>query len=292
MSINNQRYLDWIIDCNQYNLADFLPFIVEEKIIGYVHHDNLAILHNYNEYLNIDDQKLVFVEAINTSTKRSEAMRAIVDDMYQQGTLKTLVGEDYDVMLRFGDPILFKMERAATSFFGIHKYGIHVNGYVIKDEKYFVWVATRAKDKPMWPGKYDHIVAGGHGTGMSVEETMKKECQEEANISPQLLANAKAVGTVSYIVEKKKKLSRDALFIYDILLPETFTPVNTDGEVDSFELLAIEDVLNLVNNTDKYKLNCNLVVIDFAIRHGFIKPDEPLYLQLTEGLNVDTNPLI
>jgi len=291
VAINNQRYLDWIIKCNQYDLNKYLPFVVEQQKIGYVHQDNLSILSEYSEYLDIQSDKLVFSKAISTANQRNDAMKFIVDDMYARGVFKVLVGEDYDVMLQFGSPVLFKMERAATSFFGIHKYGIHVNGYVIKNNQYYVWVATRAKDKPMWPGKYDHIVAGGHSSGMSVEQTMIKECEEEANISADLAKQAKAVGYVSYLVEKNKKLSRDILFIYDILLPESFIPLNTDGEVDSFELLSIEDVLNLVNNTDKYKLNCNLVIIDFAIRHGFIKPDEPLYLQIVQDLKVNTNPI-
>jgi len=149
-----------------------------------------------------------------------------------------------------------------------------------------MWVATRAHDKPMWPGKLDHIVAGGHSTGMSIEETMAKECAEEANISDEQLKTAHPVSYINYRMERNKQLSRDALFIYDILLEEDFIPQNTDGEVDEFSLLPMQEVLELVNNTDSYKLNCNLVIIDFAIRHGFIKPDEAYYSQLVKGLRV------
>ncbi len=31
--------------------------------------------------------------------------------------------------------------------------------------------------------------------------------------------------------------------------------------------------------------NCNLVIIDFAVRHGYLKPDEPLYSDICSGLH-------
>jgi hypothetical protein len=40
-------------------------------------------------------------------------------------------------------------------------YGVHVNGYVETPRGLELWVARRSKDKPTWPGKLDHIVAGG-----------------------------------------------------------------------------------------------------------------------------------
>ena len=40
-------------------------------------------------------------------------------------------------------------------------YGVHINGYVETEVGLELWVARRSKDKPTWPGKLDHIVAGG-----------------------------------------------------------------------------------------------------------------------------------
>ncbi len=33
-----------------------------------------------------------------------------------------------------------------------------------------------------------------------------------------------------------------------------------------------------------FKFNCNLVIIDFLVRHGIIEPDHPDYLAITRGL--------
>ena len=45
-------------------------------------------------------------------------------------------------------------------------------------------------------------------------------------------------------------------------------------------------MLATVRDTDDFKFNCALVVIDFLIRHGLLTPDdEPDYLRLVSGLH-------
>ena len=57
-----------------------------------------------------------------------------------------------------------------------------------------------------------------------------------------------------------------------------------DGEVESFELMDIEKVADLISNTNEFKDNVNLIIIDFMIRHGVFKPESPGYLELVAGL--------
>jgi len=92
------------------------------------------------------------------------------------------------------------------------------------------------------------------------------------------------VGVVSYNRVARRGYRPDVLYCYDLELSADFEPRNTDGEVESFSLLPLEEVARLVRETDEFKLNCNLVIIDFLIRHGFLRPDEPEYLQLNLGL--------
>ncbi len=49
-------------------------------------------------------------------------------------------------------------------------------------------------------------------------------------------------------------------------------------------MLGVQEVARLVRETSEFKLNCNLVVIDFLLRHGFIGPEEEDYLELVSGL--------
>ncbi|HEV7286338.1 MAG TPA: hypothetical protein VGN75_15895, partial [Kaistia sp.] len=74
------------------------------------------------------------------------------------------------------------------------------------------------------------------------------------------------------------------LFVYDLECPAEFVPRNTDGEVAEFALMTLDEVARIVRETDDFKFNVNLVVIDFLIRHGWLTPEHPEYLSLALAL--------
>jgi hypothetical protein len=45
--------------------------------------------------------------------------------------------------------------------------------------------------------------------------------------------------------------------------------------------------MKIVFESDEFKLNCNLVVIDFFIRHGFLGADDEEFQQIIAGLHPD-----
>ena len=67
-------------------------------------------------------------------------------------------------------------------------------------------------------------------------ETLIKEAAEEAAIPEALASKARPVATVTYAMARPEGLRRDVLHCYDLELPEDFTPVPHDGEVDGFAL--------------------------------------------------------
>ena len=97
-------------------------------------------------------------------------------------------------------------------------------------------------------------------------------------------ARAQPVGALTYTMEVPQGLRRDVLFVYDLTLPEDFYPVDQDGEHSSFSQMPATEALDRVAATDEFKFNVNLVIIDFAIRHGVLKPEHPEYLKLIRGL--------
>ncbi len=46
----------------------------------------------------------------------------------------------------------------------------------------------------------------------------------------------------------------------------------------------VPDTATRVRPAD-FKFNCNLINIDFFIRHGFLGPDDPAYLDIVAGLH-------
>ncbi len=109
---------------------------------------------------------------------------------------------------------------------------------------------------------------------------------EEAGMPDDLARQARPVGTVSYLTERAEGLRHDVLFNYDIELPMSFEPMPTDGEVDAFYLWPIDDVIARIRETDDFKFNAALVIIDFAVRHGVLKPDDSDYIDVTEAIRV------
>lgn len=58
-------------------------------------------------------------------------------------------------------------------------------------------------------------------------------------------------------------------FVFDLELPLDFIPVNSDGEVETFELLPAAQYLEKLFSSD-FKTTSSPVALDFLIRHGVV----------------------
>ena len=179
-------------------------------------------------------------------------------------------GEAFDVRAGADGPVLGQVDRGALPVLGIEAAGVHVNGIVEGSDGPRLWVARRAANKALDPGKLDHIVAGGVPSSLGPVETLVKEAQEEAAIPSELACAAVYVGTITYAMERPEGLRRDRLYCYDLRLPAEFHPRAADGEVESFELWPLGRVLAEVGSTDNFKFNVNLVLIDLFLRRGLV----------------------
>jgi 8-oxo-dGTP pyrophosphatase MutT (NUDIX family) len=178
--------------------------------------------------------------------------------------------EAFDIRAAPDGPVLAQLDRGALPSFGVLAVGVHVNGLVRRRDGLRLWVARRAANKALDPGKLDHIVAGGVPAGLTPAETLVKEAEEEAAIPAELAAQAVPVGQINYAMERPEGLRRDLLHCYDLALPKTFAPRAADGEVQEFELWPIDRVMQAVRDTDDFKFNVNLVLIDLFLREGLI----------------------
>lgn len=181
--------------------------------------------------------------------------------------------EPFSVRAHPDRPELARLDRGALPYLGVWSEGVHVNGLVLRSDGPWLWVAERAADKSLDPGKLDHLVAGGIPAGLSPWETLGKEAAEEAAIPSALARQAVAVGRISYAMERPEGLRRDRLHCYDLWLPEDFSPRPADGEVAGFALWPLPRVLSELRGTDRFKFNVALVLIDLFLRLGLIDPE-------------------
>ena len=278
-------YLDHIRACNNFDPAGFRPFLVGEARAGYVRHALAETLRRWPEVFRVDDAAARLDDRLDDFEKRSQAVDAPLRALAAEGAIEFWRDELYPVTPDWHAPPLMQIERAACPAFGIRAYGVHLNGFVRKPDGIHMWVARRARDKPTFPGMLDNMVAGGQPIGLGLRDNMIKECAEEAGVPVAIARKAVPVGLISYTHMPPEGCKPDQMFCFDLELPEDFAPTAIDGEVEDFFLWPIERVAETVRDGFEFKFNCNLVVIDFLIRHGVLDPDgEPDYAAILHGL--------
>lgn len=277
-------YLRHIQNCNQYRADKFLPFIVAGLQVGEVKHNFADQLAEIAVTFRRDTDALYWTPTANDFATRNQVMAELTETLLATRLLPYCHGEMYPVTAGDREQPVFLMDRALAPYFGVRAFGQHMNGYIRRNGEIHMWIARRSLQKRHEPGKLDNMVAGGLPWGLSLQENLAKECWEEAGIPAELAAQAQATGIITYRRETECGLKPDTMYCYDLELPDDFIPHCTDGEVDEFHLWPLEQVAQQVHDTENVKHNCNLVIIDFLIRHGHIAEEHSEYADLMAGL--------
>lgn len=242
-------YFKRVRSCNRGSelQTQFFPFLVEDEVVGYVHEGFINHLKKFQDVFTfmLDKDSC----AVGAHVKLHSSLKTPLDRTNAVGDIITCLGD-----------LIPGIRNEA--------YGVHMNGYVVKNGQRFLWVGKRGDFKPTYPGMLDHLVAGGLPFGITCKENLVKECEEEAGIPRVIAEKAISVGAVSYMDIEGYRFKRDVLFCYDLELPSDFVPTNEDGEVDSFKLISVVHVANIIRRTEFFKPNCSLVIMDFLFRHG------------------------
>ncbi|MCW8944428.1 MAG: DUF4743 domain-containing protein [Sedimenticola sp.] len=284
-------FLDHIAACNRHDAGRFIGFEVAGQTVGRVNRQFARQLSAWPDVFQVTDRAVTFQAIASDVESRTETLARVLKALVDQQVLLPFHGEQYVVQAEgLSEPLLL-VDRAMAPCFGIRAFGQHVNAIVRSAEGLKMWISRRADDRLHYPGQLDNLAAGGLPYGISLQDNLAKECWEEAGIPAELASQAVSVGAVSYHMDTQIGFKSDTLFCYDLELPEDFNPVCTDGEVQDFYLLPVEEVMARVKSGDDFKLNCNLVIIDFLIRYGFIGPDDPDYMKMLTGLHPVLPPL-
>jgi 8-oxo-dGTP pyrophosphatase MutT (NUDIX family) len=276
-------YLRHFHKCNDCDFSLFAPFYIGGKQLGWVTKELVTLLPaTFKEFVP-HQNGIALAAQLDSFAKRSDAL-ADAAAFLSQRYARSLRTEMYAVVAQLGDEPLAQIDRAAVPWFGFHGFGVHVNGYVKKPDGLYLWISTRAADRQVDPGKLDNLIGGGLPIGLSIDENLCKEAKEEAGIDADLARSAQPVGTISYHIARAGGMRNDTLYLFDLELPDGYTPQNTDGEVASFTLMPVAEVAKIIHDTDKFKFNCNLVIIDFLMRNGIITHDHPEFAAMEQFL--------
>jgi 8-oxo-dGTP pyrophosphatase MutT (NUDIX family) len=277
-------FLDKINACNAWDPDDFLPFMRRGERLGSLRHAAAEELRRWPKLFRIDRTCVEWVDTPDDFEGCTAVLGEVVQGLVDAGIIPYLHGEQYPVTAGRREDACCRVDRACAPFFGMRAFGQHLNGFVRTARGIEMWVGRRSADRRLYPGRLDNLVAGGLPHGVSLVENLRKECAEEAGMTPALANQAVEVGPVIYCRDSERGLKPDVMFCYDLEVPEDFEPRCTDGEVETFYRLPLEDVCEIVRDTEEFKLNCNLVIIDFLVRHGLIPREDPQYEAIARGL--------
>lgn len=261
-----------------------LAFRLGSQRVGWLLPAVARVLTFFPQLVHFDQSGVALAGRLRSPPARSAALAELGAALVRAGVAPRLRGELYDLRAVPGGKVLARLDRGVVPAFGVRAEGVHVNGLVHRADGLQLWVGRRARDKALAPGKLDHVVAGGIPAGLGPEATLVMEAAEEAAIPAGLAATARKVAMIAYAMQVENGIRVDLLHCFDLDLPADFTPRPNDGEVESFRLLPLAEVFALVRDTDEFKFNVNLVLIDLFLRQGLIDPASAAGAQLRAAL--------
>jgi len=232
--------------------------------------NDLNIIKKFPNFFLFKENKIFLKKEINNFKKRTYVINQVFNFLVKKKLILSKHREYFPVFKSFKSKPLLKVQRVIGPFFGFQFFGVHLNGFLKKNNKYFMWVGRRTK-KGNFPNDLDQIAAGGLPFNVTIKKNLIKESYEEANINKTLILKSKYDGTISYRVETKLGMSRHILFCYNLELPMNFIPKNNDGEITNFYLWPIQKILKIIKQSRKFKFDCSLVIILFALNKKIIQ---------------------
>jgi len=289
-------------------LLNYIPFCVSNSQptqVGYIHRENVQLLKSVflkeyrpfsfqNATLESNEDLLGEIVVLTGSNfeERTNMIGPAVKLMHNMNILKYWRSELYPVVEwnkqqnRLSPE--FIMERAASNFFGIGKFCIHVNGYRRNEmgQISHIWIATRAPTKHTYPNAKDTLVAGGVPYGHKLRETAIRECHEEAHLQESFVEkNLISSGCVGIAVNSGKMLDRETIFEFDIEIPPNVIPEPLDGEVSGFQLVRTQTVLQMIATPSVFMPGAGISTLNFFIRKGLFDVEDENYYNLVTLLS-------
>ena len=101
----------------------------------------------------------------------------------------------------------------------------------------------------------------------------------------------KPVGSVSFLYLSERGIQPDTEYVYDLELPEDFSPSNTDGEVDDFVLVPVKEIPEFICK-DNFKVTSAAIALDWLIRNGIVNPEnESNFAEIVELIHLPIHQL-
>lgn len=269
--------------CYDWQPQEFIPLIIAGQPAGWLHQRWTALTADSGLWQRQADGWHLAVGATAPPDVVSSFLAEYITFARTQGVPLPHHGELFPVRLSWSHPVLAVVDRGAVTFLGIRAYGVHLLGLRSDGSQ---WLGRRALSKSNAPGLLDTMVAGGQPEGLTLRQNLCKEAWEEAGVAAPLVTRARPTGRVTYCRTRGPGCQREVSFIYELLMPDGVTPLNQDGEVSDFLPLTPGEILDRIASGGSIMEDTRPVLLDWALRHGWLDPDMPGYETLCRTLAV------
>lgn len=282
-------FLSHILRHRNVDLTHFVPVYVDHEQIGWTKRDFAKLLGGFDFCWIFADDRLTLHPALEGFEKISQTVHDVFLEMSTQSHLplkpdySTLGGEDWLPVgqERWTNP-LFQIARFYSPTLGIRRESVILHGY--EDDK--MWLAVRGNGVEDDVGRYDTIVSGCMTIGETYNMALMKEGREECGLTEEAAKHVKRGSQLHTMYHLPSGFIMDEIFhSFDLNTKNVFEPkVVKAMEVSHFELHSIQDIVEIVEKTSRVKPQIAYLLIDFFIRHGYLKSDTPSYQQIVQEL--------
>jgi 8-oxo-dGTP pyrophosphatase MutT (NUDIX family) len=268
-------------------MKNFYYFLISgygEAVFGYVRQSVVDGIPWPEAYWTLDPSRRTLTLLATDFDTRSAYVQQTLRLGFEAGKVPYPRGwtdELCAVKTRHGNHVL-SMDESGADLFGISCEAVCLTAWTNTELGRRYWVQRRAMTRRTSPGLFDNTAMGSLREREEPFEGMVRETLEEAGLPEEYLRNnVKNCGTVSYhltVLDDKTVGSLPHVqYVYELELPADIKPAPVDGEVDSFELLSAEEVMQALRER-KFKPNMGATWLDHFCRHKFLTPEtEPNY---------------
>ncbi|MFC4418393.1 NUDIX hydrolase [Cupriavidus pampae] len=276
-----ERTVSGVAARSPFDAAAHLRLIVEGCHVGWLPRSHAVTLRAMHAAAN-DGLEWVGAEAHGTIAllpgchdfaSRSAALADLARRLADAGHVRGWRNELFAVTPALDAPAFATIERAAARFLGLLTFASHLNGIIETapegpEARPALWISRRSPNKATDPGMWDNLVAGGMPHGSEPLETIVRECDEESGIPPALAARVEAHGVIEVLRDIPEGVQWEQVFVYDLMLPADFVPVNRDGEVAEHRRIAPAALLAIMADR-AMTVDATLVTLDALRRRGW-----------------------
>ena len=216
----------------------YLPLWIGGALLGRVRRDLRSVLMGFAG-IGEADIGLRLLDAGAGRATRSRMLQSVARQLRQAGLIADWRNELCAVLDERGRE-LARLERGAFRTLGLQNRAVHVNGHRADGR---MWIARRSALKRADPGMLDNLAAGGVCAGESLRRCAMRELWEEAGVPRRLAARVDVPGIwIRSLRETQFGMHDEQVLVADVLLPDDFTPIGRDGEVEEFLCMSVEEV--------------------------------------------------